>query len=772
MKKKLSVLLLALALLLCPLMPRGQVSAQRRRGRRAVTTTRTTTTTATPERSLSSLAITARFEKIADAYLRGYYAFNPTHATKLGLHVYDSQLEARSRDAVAREARRLRLTQAELSRIWEAGLSMEARYDYQIIAAHARAGLLELEEVRMWQRDPGLYNRLAAESVDSVLKRNYAPIEARLEMVVAREREIARLFSEARENLDNPPRIYTEMAIADTRGSVDYFVRVVPQLFERAGGGRLNAARKAEFETSNQNAIAAFNAYADWLERDLLPRSAGDFSIGAENLRRKLLDEEMIDAPLDGLLRDGERELRRTQEEMRAVAEEIAPGRGVSFALAALRRDRPSSDGLTGEARTDVDRLRAFIRTQNILTPPQPERENLVVALTPEYRRSIDFAGMETVGAFERGATESFYYLTPPEDRWSGDDRDEHLRFYNRFALPLISMREVAPGRFYQMLAAQRQASRVRAVLAAKSLTEGWALYSEAMMLDEGFGGNNPKLRLAQLDQALQSLCRYVVSLRMHTQGMAFAQAVEFFVREGYAARINAEREARRATLEPTAFVETLGKLEILKLREEWKARMGASFSLNEFHDRLLGYGMPPLKIIRQAMLGDARTTSNVNANAANEATEQGSRIDFSILATGTASRYEGGRITVLVTDQEQWVTEWALIGGGRPLPEINFDTRAVVVAFQGRQPTSGYGIAIEEIRRYGNSYVVRAKEQNPAPNDINAQVLTSPFIAVSILRPPAGALINFEADVKKAEQNRYVKSPNSKRHVRRRVPR
>jgi hypothetical protein len=764
MKKKLSVLLLALALVVCSLMPRAKVAAQVRRGRRAVGGG------AAPSRALSSSAITARFEKIADTYLRGYYAFNPTRATQLGLHDYDRELESRSREAVASEVRRLRGTLNELARIWENGLTPEARADYQIIASHARGQLLELEDVRGWQRDPNIYNHLAAESVDFILKRNYAPVEERLDAVLVREREMARLFSEARANLENPPRIYTEMAITDTRGSVDFFTRVVPQLFERAGGGRLSASRKAEFEASNQNAIAALRAYADWLERELLPRSAGDFSIGAENLRRKLLDDEMIDAPIGGLLSDGERELRRTQEEMRAVAEEIAPGRGIIYALRSLERERPTVDGLVGEARNDVDRLRAFVRTQNILTPPA-ERENLIVALTPEYARSINFAQMDAVGPFESVASESFFYVTPPAAELNGDGQDEHLRFYNRFALPLLSMREVAPGHYYQMLALRKQPSRVRSALESKSFVEGWAEYCEGMMLDEGFGGNNPKLRLAQLSLALQSLCRYVVSLRMHTQGMAFEQAVEFFVREGYMARVNAERETRRATVEPTTFVGTLGKLEILKLRDEWKGRMGASFSLGDFHDRLLSFGMSPLKIVRQAMLGEARSgnvasmgnvsaTGNLSSTSSNNSQEQSSRVDFSVLATGTYSTYEGGRITVLVTSQEEWLAEWQLIGNERPLPDINFNTRAVVIAFQGRKPTGGYSIGIEEIRRYGNAFVVRAHEQSPTPRDFNAQALTSPFVAVTIPRPPAGASINYEADVKKAEQNRQEKRP------------
>ncbi|HWW73805.1 MAG TPA: DUF885 family protein, partial [Pyrinomonadaceae bacterium] len=263
----------------------------------------------------------ARVAQIGDAYLRGHYAFNPSEATAAGLHEFDTKLEERGPEAVAAEARRLRSTLAELARVPEWRLSPESRYDYLVLQSHARACLLELEDVRMWRRDPNLYNRLVSSGVDNILKRNFAPIEQRLQAVLARERQIPRLLAEARANLDNPPRIYTETAVAQVAGGVSFFERVVPQMFERAGGSGLNAARRAEFHEANEQAASALRSYRDWLERDLLPRSNGDFALGAENYRKKLLYEEMVETPLPALLREGERQLRETQDEMRAVAD-------------------------------------------------------------------------------------------------------------------------------------------------------------------------------------------------------------------------------------------------------------------------------------------------------------------------------------------------------------------------------------------------------------------------------------------------------------------
>jgi hypothetical protein len=291
------------------------------------------------------------------------------------------------------------------------------------------------------------------------------------------------------------------------------------------------------------------------------------------------------------------------------------------------------------------------------------------------------------------------------------------------------------------------------------------------MMLDEGFGGNNPKLRMAQLNLALLRLCRYLVGLKMHTQGMSYEQGVDFFVREGYQERVNAEREARRGTVDPTYLVYTLGKMQILKLREEYRARMGASFKLSEFHDRLLSYGMPPLKIIRLAMLGEAQGESVVSNNPM----DVPRAIDFSVLATSYNSGNHGTRTIQLIMNQHDWAQAWDVIGRGSSagaMPEVNFDTRAVIIAYQGWKNTGGYGISIGEIRREGTTIIVRVNEQSPKAGDIVTEGQTSPFVAVSIPRPPEGSTVKFEDEVKKLEQNRNVNErslPTYRRYGRRR---
>ncbi|MDQ3906975.1 MAG: DUF885 family protein, partial [Acidobacteriota bacterium] len=323
----------------------------------------------------------------------------------------------------------------------------------------------------------------------------------------------------------------------------------------------------------------------------------------------------------------------------------------------------------------------------------------------------------------------------------------------------------VYPGHYYQQLALPRARSRLRSALGAASFVEGWAHYCEQMVLDEGFGGGDPRLRLAQLHAALTRLCRYLVGIRMHTGGMSYEEGVEFFVREGYMERTNAEREARRGTVDPTYLVYTLGKMEIMRLRDDYQKRQGDAFRLGEFHDRLLSYGEPPVKILRMALLGD---DANARAAAANGGAAEDDRtnvVDFSVIAYGAISAHEGGRAVELIENAEQWRRVWDSIGGGRPLPDVNFATRAVVVAYQGEQRTGGYSIEIAEIRRSGTVLAVTVRERRPASGDVTTEVITSPFVAVSVPRPASGTSVRF-ADAGSTQGGPEGAQPNRKRNV------
>jgi uncharacterized protein (DUF885 family) len=226
-----------------------------------------------------------------------------------------------------------------------------------------------------------------------------------------------------------------------------------------------------------------------------------------------------------------------------------------------------------------------------------------IVRETPPFARALSFASMSTPGPFEK-SKEAYYNITLPEPDWTPQQVEEHMSLFNYPQLEAISIHEAYPGHYLQRLFGAQAPSKVRKLMGAGSNSEGWAHYVEEMMLEQGYGSGDPKLRLGQLLAALQRNARYIVALEMHTGAMTFDEAVNFFVKEAYMTKTNATREARRGTMDPTYLVYTLGKLEILKLREDYKEHMGAKFSLREFHDKFLREGTPPVKIVRKALFG------------------------------------------------------------------------------------------------------------------------------------------------------------------------
>jgi uncharacterized protein (DUF885 family) len=247
--------------------------------------------------------------------------------------------------------------------------------------------------------------------------------------------------------------------------------------------------------------------------------------------------------------------------------------------------------------------VRQFIVDHKILTIPASVPP--IVEETPPFMRALTFASMDTPGPYEKIAKEAFFNVTLPEANWSREQVEEHMASFNRGTVISTAIHEVYPGHYVQFLWVQRAPSKVRKLTGSGTNAEGWAHYTEQMMLDQGYGAGDLKLRLGQLQDALLRNARYIVGIQMHTGKMSFEQGVEFFMKEGYQTHANSERETKRGTSDPTYLVYTLGKLEILKLREDYRKLRGASFSLAEFHDKFLAQGFPPIKVIRRAILGD-----------------------------------------------------------------------------------------------------------------------------------------------------------------------
>lgn len=540
------------------------------------------------------------FHELVDSYFEDYFKTNPSQATSVGFHQYDGQLEDFSLAAHQRNRRKLRTYLAEFQAINPRTLSQNDRDDREIMIASIQSLLLEEERVQMWRRNPDAYSGAVTGSIFTLIKRDFAPLDERLRSVTDREKQIPRALQQARQVLSNPPKIYTDIAIEQLPGNIDFFQNTVTSAFAEVK----NSALQTEFKAANDGAIAALKEYQAFLQKDLLPRSRGSFAIGPENYRLKLLYDEMVDVPLPRLLKIGYEQLRKDQRAFVETARRIDANKSPEEVLKDVERDHPSADKLLSSAQQQLDGLRQFLIDKKIITVPGGAQAKVVE--TPPFARATTFASMDTPGPYEAKATEAFYNITLPDPSWPKEKQEEYLQGYNYPLLSNVSVHEVWPGHYTQFLWVKNSPdlSKVRKLTAAGSNAEGWAHYSEEMVLDEGLYNNDPKFRLAQLVDALLRDCRYIVGIRMHTQGMTMEQAKEFFVQEGRQQPVVGEMETKRGTGDPTYLMYTLGKLEILKLREDYRRKMGNSFSLQDFHDRFIKAGSPPVKIVRRELMG------------------------------------------------------------------------------------------------------------------------------------------------------------------------
>jgi uncharacterized protein (DUF885 family) len=444
------------------------------------------------------------------------------------------------------------------------------------------------------------------------MERKFAPPDDRLRSLIAREKQMPALLTTARVNLKNPPRVYTEIAIEQLPDIVSFFEHDVPQAFADAQ----DAALKAEFAQTNAAVIAALKDYLTWLKTDLLAKSNGDFRIGADAFSKKLQYDEMVDLPLDKLLEIGWADMRKNQAHFIEIAKELEPDKDTRAVLEELGANHPAPDHLLDAFRATFDGLVSFIRAHHIVTIPSDVRP--IVEETPPFMRAITTASMDTPGPFETHATEAYFNVTLPDPTMTPAEVEGYMHGFNVGTVISTAVHEAYPGHYIQFLWLPQAPSRIRKLLGANTDVEGWAHYCEQMMLDEGYGqpGAGARdereakfLRLGQLQDALLRNARLIVGIEMHTGKMSFDEAVAFFQKEGYQSKEAALVETKRGTSDPTYLYYTLGKLEIMKLREDMKKKQGAAFSLEGFHDDFLKQGFPPIKIVREALLGDDSPT-------------------------------------------------------------------------------------------------------------------------------------------------------------------
>jgi uncharacterized protein (DUF885 family) len=550
------------------------------------------------------------FAALADQYFdECYFKFNPSAGTQAGFHRYDNLLEDYSRASVDKQIGVLKDFEKRVAAVDASKLSPATFVDRDLLLNTIRSQLLTLEVIRPWEKNPDSYSSGVTNSIFLIMARTFAPPEQRLQSVIAREKQVAAVFQAARQNLKNPPPIFVDVALEQLPGLVSFFQNDVPSAFKDVK----DPALLKDFQAANQKVMDELKSYQEWMQKDLKPRAHGDFRLGAETYSRKLLYDERVDAPLDRLLEIGMANLRQNQQAFKETAAKIDPSKSPQQILEELEKDHPAPDKLLQTFRDTLGGLKDYLQDRHIVKLPSQVLP--IVQETPPFARALTFASMDTPGPFEKVAKEAFFNVTLPEPTWSAKDVEEHMSGFNRGTIISTAVHEVYLGHYVQFLWVPFAPSKVRKLLGCASNAEGWAHYSEQMMLDEGYGRTRDtaldkdtaflKLRLGQLQDALLRNARFIVGIQMHTGKMTFDQAVDFFVKEGYQSRVNGTRETKRGTSDPTYLYYTLGKLQIQKLREDYKKKLGDKYSLEEFHNLFLQQGFPPIKSVRKLMLGD-----------------------------------------------------------------------------------------------------------------------------------------------------------------------
>lgn len=553
----------------------------------------------------------AEYELVAEEYIKGYLTTHPLVAVALGFHEYDGKIADYSRLALDAELTRLRRFDDRLKKFELGKLSQRQAVDLRVLQAAIKRELFERQEMAAYERNPMIYARAA--DVNVYVKRNFAALEDRVHNIALIESQIPNVLIAAKTNLDPVlPKPYVELGIQIARGSADFLRKNLVEAVKDVKDDRI----KAEFLDANRKAAAALTDYAGWLEREKLPKASADFAVGEEKYQRMLAETEMVDLSPEKVLELGLAKLKEEQEAFAAAAKIIDPDKPATEVYKQVQSEHPTPQSLIPDVAKNLEQIRKYVSSHKVVTIPSEVRAQ--VKETPQYRRATSFASMDTPGPFEKRATEAYYYVTPIEPEWPEKQKEEWLTSFNYYTSDIISIHEAYPGHYVQFLRLNASpATKVEKIFGSYAFIEGWAHYCEKMMLDEGYGSATSKppseeevrraakYRMAQSDEALLRLCRLCVSIKLHTQNMTVDEATRFFQENCYYEEKPARAEAMRGTFDPGYLNYTLGKLQILKLRQDYEAQQGDEFSLQKFHNELLNHGMPPIRLLREIMLKD-----------------------------------------------------------------------------------------------------------------------------------------------------------------------
>lgn len=531
------------------------------------------------------------FDSFLTEFKDFYLSYHPVFASYLGEHRFDHTLGDQSEEANERFYEGLKDFEARLAEFDPLEVPEARRIDEAILHGMLKVMTLEHEEIGWHRLLPQTYLETVLDGVHVLLSRDFAPLPERLANVLSRLREAPKVLADGKAILTRPARIWTETAIEIAEGGCDFLDEVVMPLAPQLDG-------LADAVEEAKKAIRDFKAF---LETELLPRSDREIGIGEFLYNFKLRHEHHFDLKATDLLAIGEEARAATVKQLEETAKRIDPQATWQELVDRYKDAHPTADGLLDAYRREMERARAFVKEKGIATIPEGDR--LQVIPTPRFMRSvIPYAAYQQPGLYDR-VQEGLFYVTPVDPTLPPEDQAEQLRGHNLYSIPVTALHEGYPGHHMQLVTANRDDHPIRHLFSNNAFCEGWALYCEEMMYEQGFYPDEVT-RLFQLKDVLWRACRVIVDASLQTGRMTFEEAVNFLVDEAKLERINAEAEVTWYSYSPAYPMSYLmGKRGILAIREAYQRAQGEAFDLRAFHDRLLSLGTIPVPLAEAAML-------------------------------------------------------------------------------------------------------------------------------------------------------------------------
>jgi uncharacterized protein (DUF885 family) len=541
-------------------------------------------------------AANAAWNTFVDRYIEDYFETHPGFAVVQGRHEFDGRLQDWSADGIAREISRLKQARDRALSFGDDALDDRQRFQREYLVAAIDRSLFWLDKAEWPFVNPAFYFDWMSDSLDPspYITLDYAPLEARMQAYTNYARSVTRAAAQIRANLRMPmARTRLQYGIDSFGGLADYFRNDVPAVFAEVSDPELRQA----FAEANEQAAAAMRDLAGWLTSNLASATE-DYALGPELFRQMIYDTERVDIPLDELEAMGLADLRRNQAALAEACAEFAPGESIPACFGRMANRKPAG-GSVETARLQMAETRDFLVAEDLVSIPGSDEA--LVAEAPPYARS-NFAYINIPGPYETNQP-SVYYIAPPNPAWPAEVQQAYIP--GEADLLFTSVHEVWPGHFLNFVHAKRSDWFFGRIFVTYAFAEGWAHYTEEMMLEAGLRGASAETRIGQLGNALLRNARFLSAIGLHTKGMTVAESEKMFMEEAYQGPGTAMQQAARGTYDPAYLNYTLGKLMIRELREDWTADRGGRADWKAFHDTFLSFGGPPIPLVRARMMRD-----------------------------------------------------------------------------------------------------------------------------------------------------------------------